>query len=182
MKLEGNLVTIIPFGEKELNSSRYWEILNLYENIRYIGRPEYVRPFQFEMVQSYIQNLWQSEQDCLFALYSKSDHNLIGTFKIGHINDRCATADIGILIDHPYAGKGFGTETMQLGCDYAFRQLSLRKLTGGTFALNQGMARLFEKTGFFLEGRLRNQHLCEGVYTDHLLFGMFSHEFHYGGK
>ena len=91
---------------------------------------------------------------------------------------RAGLADIGILIgDRSYQGRGLAGDAVTTACRYAFDELSLRKMTGGTPAINTAMCKCFERVGFREEGRLRRQLLISGDYCDHVLYGMFKDEF-----
>lgn len=54
---------------------------------------------------------------------------------------------------------------------FAFDCLGLRKLHARVADANIGSARVLEKNGFELEGRLKDYYKIEGSYYDLMLFG-----------
>lgn len=67
-----------------------------------------------------------------------------------HREDDCA--EVGFLFAPEAQGKGYGFESLQALCDYAFREGGLRRLTATVTAGNVASRRLLEKAHFRLEG------------------------------
>ena len=169
-------LSIQEFTETELHHPDYYAWLREYNNIRYIGRYEYLLNTPFSEVENYILDLINSNNNCFFAVYFNG--TFIGTLKIGHINWINSVADIGFLIGNEnYRGRGIGTETLHMGCRYAFECLGLRKLEGGCFASNIPAVKMFQKAGFILEGVLRKKLKLGDRFDDHNLYGLFAEEF-----
>ena len=135
-------------------------------------------PIQFDEVEKYVLKLFESKNDCFFAVYLKENDEFIGTIKLGHIDWRAGIGDLGIMIgEKKYWGKGIGKDAMACIIKYGFETLSLRKITAGTPSCNIGFIKCAEKLGFKIEGRLRKQILIDGQFYDHILFGIFKKEF-----
>ncbi|MBI5959281.1 MAG: GNAT family N-acetyltransferase [Chloroflexi bacterium] len=99
----------------------------------------------------------------------------IGVFFLGNMNPYHRTAMFGAQIGEPdYWGGGYGTDALLLAADYAFNWLDLRKVWLGTMRLNVRVIRQMEKVGFTLEGTQRGMFLAEGVWYDHLMYGMLA--------
>src|SRR5215208_4048730 len=62
--------------------------------------------------------------------------------------------------------KGYGTDMMKLCLQYAFRELNVGRVPLGLFEYNPRALRSYEKAGFRLEGRTRQEMLREGRRTD----------------
>jgi ribosomal-protein-alanine N-acetyltransferase len=183
LKIAGNKVYLQEFTEEHLRSPEYFEWLRDLDVVRTIYRLEYLMPLQFIEIETYVKDLWASKDDCFFALYAAEERKFIGTVRLGHIDWRAGMADIGILIgDRASWGKGYATDAVRLACHYGFQELSLRKITGGTPAINTAMRRCFQRLGFVEEGCLRNQLLISGEYCDHILYGLFKEELRLGGS
>ena len=177
LTIHGHKACLKEFSEENLCDPRYFGWLRDPEVMRTIYRLEYLMPIQFSEVENYVRGLWASDNDCYFALYGGQGDRFVGTVRLGHIDWRVGLADVGILIGDKSAwGQGLATDAVRTACAYGFRELSLRKITGGTPAINTGMVRCFEKVGFREEGRLRRQLLISGEYCDHILFGLFKEE------
>lgn len=176
--LSGKHIKLKKFTDDQLFDERYFTWLKDREVMKTIGRNEYMRDIHFSTVKTYVRNLQQSNHDYFFAIQVKPANEFIGTAKIGSIDWDNKTADIGIMIgEKNYWGKGLATETLFLLCKFAFKELQLRKLTGGCMERNTAMKKCFEKIGFIEEGVRRKQNFLENDYTDHILFGLFKNEF-----
>jgi len=178
-RFDGTKISIREFTEKEGSDESYYEWLRDYSVVRNIGRIEYLKPISKDTIQHYVHEVLSSPNDCMFAIYRLDEEKFIGTLKIGHIDWRTGVCDLGIMIGDPESrGHGYSYEAVNLGCDYAFRILSLRKITGGTYSDNTPMIKAFLNAGFIEEGRKRMELLVEGEYLDHVLFGLFKEEFY----
>lgn len=108
----------------------------------------------------------------LLAIGLNEDARHIGNIKLGPIDGRNLTAEMGLLIgDRACWGRGLATEAIALMCRYAFHTLGLRRVHAGVYAANQGSLRAFEKCGFVREGLLRGAVLYENEPMDVLILG-----------
>ena len=81
-------------------------------------------------------------------------------------------AEIGYWLARQYWGKGIMTDAVKTYANYAFEELGLLKLIAHTFELNIGSARVLEKAGFKLEGRLRKHFRKDGKLLDARIYGL----------
>ena len=63
------------------------------------------------------------------------------------------------------------TDAVRAYVHYAFHELNLTRLTARTFDFNLASARVLEKNGFKLEGRLRKHLLKDGKLIDARFYG-----------
>lgn len=94
----------------------------------------------------------------------------------GYIHRGQDCAEVGFLLAPEAQGKGYGTESLRAVCDYAFSAGGLRRLTACVTAGNQASRQLLEKTGFVLEGTLRESYWLQQRWQDDWLFGLLKHE------
>lgn len=80
------------------------------------------------------------------------------------------TAEVGYWLSEEYWGRGIATEAVGHIVRHAFDTLKLARLEAGVFAWNPASARVLEKNGFRLEGRLENRIYKDGEFTDELLY------------
>jgi putative acetyltransferase len=78
---------------------------------------------------------------------------------------------VGITIHPDYWGKGFGTELLKVGVEYA-RKAGFLRLEAGTLAKNKAMIKIAEKAGFKLEDIKRNRIRVNKGYEDAALLSM----------
>jgi RimJ/RimL family protein N-acetyltransferase len=164
------------FKENDKDFDVYVGWLKDYENMKFVGRQEYFLSMDIDTIRLYVKNLNLSENDSFFKVYYKDD--FIGTYKVGHIDWRLKTADMGIMIgNREFRNKGLSRKIMLLGVDYAFGILGLRRLIGQCYADNISMCKCFESCGFRLEGREIEARSFEGRYVDHVLYGLLRKEY-----
>lgn len=96
---------------------------------------------------------------------------IIGTAMIFNFDHEANHAEIGYVFHKSHWGKGYGTEAVALMSAFAFESLKLHKLRACVVDVNVGSAKILEKNGFELEGRLKDHYFIDGSYYDSLLFG-----------
>lgn len=101
----------------------------------------------------------------------KSTHEVIGTVMIFNFDKEANQAEVGYVFHKNHWGKGYGAESLALVTDFAFESLNLHKLHACVTDANIGSARILEKNGYELEGRLKDHYFIEDKYYDSLLFG-----------
>jgi RimJ/RimL family protein N-acetyltransferase len=78
-------------------------------------------------------------------------------------------ADIGYWLGESFWGRGIISEAVAALTEWAFSARRLVRLQAGVFARNPASARVLEKAGYKLEGRLRARYFRDGEYIDSLL-------------
>ena len=81
------------------------------------------------------------------------------------------TAKIGYWLGKEYWGGGIATEAAQLITEHAFRHEGVARCQADVFGWNPASARVLEKAGYTLEGRLSDGVFKENRYTDLLVYG-----------
>lgn len=81
-------------------------------------------------------------------------------------------AELGYWLGEPFWGKGIATEAAGLVTRHAFETLDIERIQAFVFAWNPASARVLEKCGYALEGRLRNAIFKDGEITDALVYGI----------
>ena len=85
-------------------------------------------------------------------------------------------AEIGYWLAKPFWGQGVMTETVRAFVDYALTELELLRLTAHVFEGNVASARVLEKNGFKLEGKLRKHFIKDGEFIDARLYGLLKED------
>lgn len=97
-----------------------------------------------------------------------------GVFGIENVN---RSAELGIMIgDKTEWDKGYGAEAMTLLLRFGFETLNMHRLFLRVYADNVRAVRSYEKTGFVLEGRLREAVYKSGKYDDVLIMSVLRSE------
>jgi RimJ/RimL family protein N-acetyltransferase len=80
------------------------------------------------------------------------------------------TAELGCWLSQDFWGHGIASEAVPALTEYCFENFPLRRIYAEPFANNPASARVLEKAGFLLEGRLKNNIFKDGQILDSLLY------------
>ena len=154
---------------KEDVAERYVSWLNDPEINRYLEIRHAV-PITQEDVIAFVEK-------CLFdrrphwGIFDGKKH--IGNVSCSAYDLRSRWIDISFLLgEKDYWGKGICTDAIASVLDYLFNEQLFHKVCGGTYSINKGSIRIFEKLGFAQEACFREQALLDGGYVDVFKFGL----------
>ncbi len=116
-------------------------------------------------------------REVCFAIRRAEDDQLIGCISADTLEPGTThKAEVGYWLAKAYWGRGIMTDAVRAYVNYAFAELDLSRLTAHTFESNLASARVLEKNGFKLEGRLR-KHLCkDGKLLDARFYGLLKED------
>jgi RimJ/RimL family protein N-acetyltransferase len=80
------------------------------------------------------------------------------------------SGEIGYWLGEPFWGRGLMSEAVPAFTAYAIATFDVRRLYATVFEWNHASARVLEKSGYVLEGRLRKSVVKDGHTIDQLLF------------
>ena len=164
--LAGKLVHLREVRESDAEGA-YYEWMNDAEVTRFLEARHF--PQSVEDIKEYIETLNNSSNDVFLAII-ENDHNAhIGNIRLGGMDWLNRFAEIGLVIDKPYWGRGIGPEAIALVSNYAFNTLGLNKVWAGILAPNVASIRAFEKAGFTVDGVLHRQYLFQGAHVDDIV-------------
>ena len=84
-----------------------------------------------------------------FVICEKESRKGVGSFYFRDIDKVNRTAELGIFLGEESAlGKGYGTEAVRLGMEYAFNVMNLKKVILRVLSENQTAIHSYEKNGF----------------------------------
>lgn len=118
----------------------------------------------------------EKDQAYAFILCPRDDPKLI----VGVANLRdvyryfLQSATLGYSIDHRWQGKGLMSEALQAVMWFAIVDLGLHRIEACYMPSNAISARVLEKLGFQVEGRLRQSLLVNGRWEDHVICSYIS--------
>lgn len=132
-------------------------------------RDSFPYPYTSVDAQRWIQYVVDPVVETNFAI--DVDGEAIGNIglRIGEDIDR-HTAELWYWIGQNYWGRGIASIALKTMADYAFSQLGLLRLYAKPMAHNTASIRVLEKSGFRLEGVLRESTLKEGKLLDSCLY------------
>ena len=75
---------------------------------------------------------------------------------------------MGYELDPKHWGKGYATEAARAVLDFGFSNMNLQRISAWCIADNIGSARVLEKLGMSLKGRVRDHQYFKGSWWDTL--------------
>jgi len=112
------------------------------------------------------------------AIVLRDTQRLIGNCGIRKAFAEALEADIGYEITPDYWGQGYATEAARAIVHFGFTELKLHRITAWCVADNVASARVLEKAGLKLEGRLREKEYFKDRWWDTLLYAILESEWH----
>jgi len=116
------------------------------------------------------------------AIALPDSERLIGNCGIRRKAENDWEADIGFELAPSDWGQGYATEAASSMVDFGFRQLGLHRISSWCVAENIASARVLERVGLRLEGRLQENEYLRGRWWDTLLYGLLESEWRKSGS
>jgi len=154
--------------------------------LAYQADPLYLRFYEWtertpEAVQEFVQMFLEQQQEqprtkFQLAVTLKTNHHLVGTCGIRMASANAHEGDIGYELSPRHWGQSYATEATRAMVQFGFTELRLHRIWSWCVADNVRSARVLEKLGMRLEGRLRDKEYFKGQWWDTLLYAILDHE------
>lgn len=119
----------------------------------------------------------QEEKPLVIDIKDADGWCLIGNSSFFDFDWVARAAEVGIMIgEKSLWNQGYGTEVMKLLLKHGFGTLNLNRIYLRVYAENKRAIRSYEKTGFVLEGRMRQAVYKFGKYSDVLFMSVLREE------
>ncbi|MFO0548567.1 MAG: GNAT family protein [Polyangiaceae bacterium] len=82
------------------------------------------------------------------------------------------TVELGYWLGQPYWGRGIATAAVRAFVPWIWETLDVLRIEACVFSFNPASARVLEKSGFTLEGRLKHAVFKSGIVADRLVYGL----------
>jgi ribosomal-protein-alanine N-acetyltransferase len=171
----GARIYLRPLEREDLNE-RYLGWLNMPEVNRYLESGSF--PYTRADLEKFYERVTGSQDQVILAIVDRKTDQHIGNVKLGPIHWIHRKATLGILVgEAQFWGRGIATEATRLLVEYGFFRLNLNKIDLGVYAEHDAAVRSYEKVGFRVEGRFREDLFHEGRYKDRLWMGLLRSEY-----
>jgi RimJ/RimL family protein N-acetyltransferase len=134
-------------------------------------RDSFPYPYAEEDAQAWITAATNQNPETNFAI-ANSDELIGGIGLMFQPDVYRFSAEIGYWIAEPFWGKGIASLALTALSKYAFEQFGLNRIFAGVFLGNSASMRVLEKSGFKLEGRLRNAVYKDNHFKDQLMYSI----------
>lgn len=153
----------------------YQRWINDVEVARFVGM---VQPMTEEQETRWYDRIVNEDDAVHFTIYEMASRQPIGSVALHGVNQRDGTAELGIAIgDAEMHGQGYGTEAVQLMCDYGFNVLRLTNIMLRLIAFNERALRAYTRAGFREFGRRRRCEFVGGQRFDMIFMDLLADEF-----
>jgi len=149
-------------------SENYISWLNDYEITKYTEQRFYKH--NFENVRNFVNDKFKSKNDFLFGIFYDDLH--IGNVKLGPVKWEHKSTEVSYFIGNKnYWGIGIATDVVNSIVKFSINSLSLIKINAGYYETNIASAKLLEKCGFNVEGRVTSNIIFENRRIDLIFTG-----------
>jgi [ribosomal protein S5]-alanine N-acetyltransferase len=112
-----------------------------------------------------------------FFVFRKSDDALVGGVTLSNVRRGVALmGSIGYWVGQPYTRHGYTLDAVRAVSSFAFGRLGLHRLEAACVPENEPSKSLLQKAGFKPEGKASAYLKINGVWRDHLTFGLVAGE------
>jgi [ribosomal protein S5]-alanine N-acetyltransferase len=114
-----------------------------------------------------------ARDDVGYAFLIFKDNELIGGMNINHVcRGASQSASLGYWIAEAQQGQGYMAEALDLTVEYCFEELDLHRVHAACLPENLRSQNLLLRGGFAQEGFARAYMKINGMWQDHVLFGI----------
>jgi [ribosomal protein S5]-alanine N-acetyltransferase len=154
--------------------------------LHYQRDPRYLRFYHWDdrtpdAVQAFVQRFLDAQAEeprriFQLAITLRGDNRLIGNCGVRMETAGAREAELGYELDPDYWGNGYATEAARAMLRWGFAELGLHRIAAQCIAENMASARVLQKLGLQLEGRLRENVWMKGRWWDTLVFAILDRE------
>lgn len=151
--------------------------------VEWMNRPEVYRtmhftpPISIETTRAWFEKNRTVQNRIDVAFEDEADGRVVAMGGLTGIDYTMRKAEFYVFVNPDVQRKGYGTQATYLLCKYGFEVLQLHKIYLYTNESNLGARRTYEKVGFMLEGRMRQERIDGERYEDRLYYGLLASEF-----
>lgn len=177
LRLDGSLVRLRPH-----RASDYAEWVTLRETSRDFLQPwEPTWPVDDLTRGAYRRRLAAYTQDMErglaypFLVFRRRDNVMVGGITLSNIRRGVAQmGSIGYWVGEPFTRQGYTLDAVRAVTDFCFGRLRLHRVEAACIPSNTASQGVLLQAGFAQEGLARDYLKIDGVWRDHLLFGLVS--------
>ncbi len=119
-----------------------------------------------------LNNMPQANQGIRWAVIRAADGIVLGTCGFHNHEPEHFRAEMGYDLGRPYWGQGIMGEAIRAILEYGFCTLNFNRIEAFVNFGNRNSTRLLERTGFHLDGLLRQYELNRGRFVDQYCYSL----------
>ena len=155
-----------------IDNKRYWSIFEPRQEPSF-----YTVAVQRDKIKESLYQM-RDRREYNFGIFKSDTNQLIGHISLYSIKRLpFSSGFIGYSIDERQTGKGIGSEAVRLVTEFAFDRVALHRVEAYVSPRNKGSIIVLERSGYLLEGLLRQLLYINGVWEDHYMYAMIDDDF-----
>lgn len=136
-------------------------------------RDAFPHPYTLQDARDFLRMVFRQEPRTFFAIASEDE--AIGGIGLGiGIDVHRFTAEMGFWLAEPFWNQGIMTEAVMRFTEYSFDRFKLHRIYAEPYVSNPASAKVLEKAGYTLEGKLRANVFKDGRVLDQHLYARIS--------
>jgi len=121
---------------------------------------------------------WEKGLAYFWGVFDKQTDDFVAQIYIGLTDRDLPACELGYVVDCEHEGRGYVTEAARAALDFVFEHVQAHRVSLHCDETNVRSARVAERCGFTLEGRIReDKRAPDGRFTDTLCYGLLRREF-----
>jgi RimJ/RimL family protein N-acetyltransferase len=134
-------------------------------------RDGFPHPYTLENARSFLEHMAHQDPITFYAIATPQE--AIGGIGISLNQDvHRLTAELGYWLAEPFWGRGIVSEAVTRFSRFSLDEFGLIRLYAEPYASNPASARVLEKAGYTLEGRMRASVFKDGRILDQMLYSL----------
>lgn len=129
-------------------------------------------PITLESTQAWFERIQSNDTRADLTFIEDGEIVAMGGFT--NIDRSVNKAELYIFVHPDMKGRGIGTQSVRLMCEYGFKDVGLNKIYLHTNSDNLSACRLYEKVGFILEGIHEQEIINNGKIKDRFYYGLLN--------
>lgn len=128
-------------------------------------------------MDAWVERHRTAKDEAFFVIADDADR-AVGHVALYQLDPVNRSAEFGILLGAKRVwGQGIGTRATRFMIEHGFDELGLRRIYLDVLDTNAPARSIYEKLGFVVEGRLRQDQFKGGRFVDVLVMGLFPDEY-----
>jgi len=123
------------------------------------------------MIEQALAN-YREQSEVRFGIELAATGRLIGALNLHRFFPKNRRCEIGYALGSAYWGKGYASEALATGIDYAFHELRLNRIEADIDPRNTASGVLLERLGFRKEGYMPERWFVHGEMADTVNYGL----------
>ena len=160
------------FTKLVMRNKEYWTVFEPRHDASY-----YTVATQLEKIRESLYQM-RDRREYNFGIFDSETSRIVGQISLYSIKRLpFSSGFVGYSIDHESAGKGFGTEALELITKFAFETAGLHRVEAYVSPRNTGSIRVLEKADFQREGLHRKLLYINSIWEDHYMYAQLEGDY-----